>query len=179
MTEKTARFLPFNAINEFMNADYRLDVIRETISQINTLPNELRAPVDKLTRELVHVSGFRNSVKAPTPLKVRPLVDAFIKHPALVAALLAAWAEIHGDLRQQIYDLLVERGWEVLPPEADRTKIPGFVPHWPKGQDFDTLNAAFAEKYPGQEVNPDDISLMIVWVSTRLPYPEEEREEAG
>ena len=88
----------------------------------------------------------------------------------MAAAILSAWAEAHTGLRSQTHELLAARGWEVLPPEADRTQLPGFVPTWPKDEDFEKLTVAFKEKYPDTEASDDDISLMIVWVSGRLPF---------
>lgn len=168
--DKKAQLLPFHSINEFMRNDYRLAVIRTTLSNLSDLPGNFRAPIDRLTKKVVKVPGFRNSSKAPNLVKVVPMAEAFEKDPELVAAILNAWAELHPELRQQIYDLLVERGWDILPLEADRPKLPGFFVHWPKGEDFETLNQAFAEKYPEVKANSDDTSLMVVWVSTRLPY---------
>jgi hypothetical protein len=45
---------------------------------------------------------------------------------------------------------------------------------WPKGEEFDVLNQAFQEMYPDQNFSSDDISLMVVWLSGRLPYQFEE-----
>jgi hypothetical protein len=170
MDDKTTQFLPFHAINEFMRDDYRSKVIRSTLSAISTLPAEYRDPVDRLTKRNVQVPGFRISTKAPVPLRLKPTIDAFVKNPQMAAAILSAWAEMHTDLRSQVHDLLVTREWEVLPPEADRTKLPGFIPSWPKEEEFEKLNLAFKEKYPSTEASDDDISLMVVWVSSRLPY---------
>lgn len=168
--EKKVAFLPYHAINEFMLDDYRLKVIRGVLQALPDLPENLRLPLDELTRKLVRVPGFRNSLKAPAPLKAKPMAEAFEKSPQLVAAVLAAWAETQLELRQKVYDLLESRGWEILPPEADRTVIPGFLTRWPKGENFEVLNEAFNEMYPGTEAASDDVSLMVVWLSGRLPY---------
>ncbi|HLF91263.1 MAG TPA: hypothetical protein VI451_20125 [Anaerolineales bacterium] len=174
---KQASFLPFHALNRFMRDDYRQTVVRTALSALPTLPNDFRSAIDKQTKRHVNVPGFRNSIKAPASLKVRPMAEAFEKRADLVAAVLAAWAEAQSELRQQVYDLLTERGWEVLPIEADRTKLPGFLTKWPAGEDFDVLNEAFKEKYPDVEVATDDVSLMAVWISTRLPLDVEGDEE--
>lgn len=174
MNDKKASFLPFHAVNEFMRNDYRASVVRYTLNALPALPDEFRVSIDRLTRKIVKVPGFRNSAKAPTSLRIKPTIDAFEKSPALVAAVLSAWSEAHLELREKVHDLLVERGWEILPLEADRTKLPGFITKWPKGEDFEILGAAFAEKYPDLRVDSDDVSLMVVWVSGRLPYSEEE-----
>lgn len=170
MTDDQAEFLPFHALNEFMRPDYRLAVVRAALTALPQLPAPMRAPIDALTKQIVRVPGFRNSLQAPLPLRAGPIAAAFEQSPELVSAILAAWAESHTDLRQNVYDLLKARNWEILPPDADRTKLPGFLTHWPDGEDFETLNKAFAELYPDTTANSDDVSLMVVWMSGRLPY---------
>lgn len=180
MEDRQARFLPFHAINEFMRDDYRLTVVREVLNGMAGLPEEQRAILDQITRRAVKVPGFRNSAKAPVTLRLRATVDAFAKSAPLVAAILLAWGDLHPELRQMVYAMLQDRGWGTFPPEADRTQMPGFMVTWPKGEDFDTLVAAFKERYPEDEATSDDISLMVVWVSLRLPYEmvDEDEEEA-
>jgi hypothetical protein len=173
MEEQTAQFLPFHAINEFMRSDYRLEVVRVTLNSLPALPVSFRSPIEQMTRMFVQVPGFRNSAKAPLGRRVRPTAETFEKNPHLVAAILSAWAEIHAGLRGQVFDLLVERGWDLLPPTADRTQLPGFLMTWPDGESFESLYQAFNEKYPEIQVNSDDVSLMIVWLSVRLPYQSE------
>ena len=170
MENQTTQFLPFHAINEFMRPDYRLEVVRVTLASLTDLPEDFRLPIDQITRAIVQVPGFRNSAKAPLNKRVKPTSEAFEKSPHLVAVILNAWAEAHPTLRQQVYDLLFERGWELLPPPADRTQLPGFIITWPNGESFEILTQAFSEKYPDAKVSNDDISLMIVWLSVRLPY---------
>ena len=177
MENDTEQFLPFHAINEFMRPGYRTQVVRTTLTSLPDLPENFRLPIDQVTRAIVQVPGFRNSAKAPLGKRVKPTSDAFEKSPHLVAAILSAWAEAHPDLRQQVYDLLLERGWELLPPSADRTQLPGFFTTWPNGESFEHLTQAFNEKYPGVEVDSDDISLMIVWLSVRLPYQFDEADQ--
>jgi hypothetical protein len=169
--DKKAQFLPFHAINEFMRDDYRLEVIRTALIALPSLPDANQSLVNRMTRKFVTVPGFRNSTKAPTLLRSKASTEVFEKNPQFVAAILSAWAEAHPDLRRHVYDLLVERGWEIFPVEADRTKLPGFMVTWPQGENFEMINIAFTEKYPGHsQPNSDDISLMVVWLSARLPY---------
>ncbi len=168
--DKKVQFLPFHALNEFMTTEYRLEVVRAAITVLPDLPENLRNPIDRLTKKAVVIPGFRNSIKAPSALKIKPVAQAFEKNPHLVAAILAVWAEKNHILRQQMYDLLIGRGWELLPVDADRTRLPGFITVWPKGEDFDVLNADFREKYPELEASENDVSLMAVWMSGRLPY---------
>jgi hypothetical protein len=176
MNDKKVQFFPFHAVNDFMRADFRQEVVRSTLAALPTLPEEFHGPIERQTKKLVQVPGFRNSAKAPVNVRIKPTADAFEKSPQLVAAILYAWSAVHSELRQQVYDLLIARKWEVLPPDADRTKLPGFLVKWPKGEDFEALNTAFKEMYPDSQANSDDVSLMVVWVSTRLPYQTEGEE---
>jgi hypothetical protein len=167
---QTVELLPFHAINEFMRNDFRLAVVRSSLSGLPGLPGNHRTAIDRLTKKYVKVPGFRNSEKAPAAVKAVPIAESFEKKPELVGAVLSAWVEGHADLRQKAYDLLTERGWEVLPLEADRVKLGGFFVTWPKEEAFDTLHQAFVEKYPETTYTKDEILLMVVWITMHLPY---------
>jgi hypothetical protein len=170
MSDKSVEFLPFHALNEFMRPDYRLTVVRTALTALPQLPKHFREPIDKITKQIVRVPGFRDGTQAPASLKTAPMASAFEKSPDLVAAILAAWAESHTSLRANVYELLKERGWEILPVEADRTKLPGFLTTWPnRDDDFDVMNTAYTEKFPSETATTDDVSLMVVWLSGRLP----------
>lgn len=175
--DKEVSFFPFHAINEFMTDEYRAEVVRSVMLAYETLPEEFRTRIDRNIKKSVQIPGFRNSAKAPAQLRVKPAIDSFQKNPALVSAILSAWSELHAGLRQQMYELLIARGWELLPIEADRTKLPGFMTKWPKGEDFETLYAAFAALQPDAALEMNDVSLMVVWLSGRLPYEFVEKDE--
>ncbi len=168
--DKKISFLPFHALNEFMTSEYRLEVVRITLTMLSGMPEKYRTAINNLTGRLVKIPGFRNSVKSPMLLRVKPTADAFEKSPELVAAILSAWAEIHTELRQKVYTLLQERGWDILPIDSERARLPGFLTVWPQGENFEVLNQAFKEKYPDTTISDNDVSLMVVWISGRLPY---------
>jgi hypothetical protein len=176
MSEKKAQFLPFHAINEFMRPDFRMQVVREVINGLENLPDEYVSPINNLTKKYVKIPGFRDSRKAPAAIRIRLTSDAFEKRPDLVSAVLAAWANIHDDLQSRVFNLLHNLEWQVFPLEMDRTKLPGFMTVWPKGNDFEVLNQKFSQENQDYQANSDDISLMVVWVSMRLPYTIEEDE---
>ncbi len=191
MIEKT-EFLPFHAINEFMRPDFRLSVIRETLTAEPTFAEPFANLLNNQIKSNVTVPGFRNSNKAPLFVKVLPTNKAFEKNPGLVGAVLSCWAEAHSELRQQVLQLLTSRGWKILeendkldaeeltstlinewpifPIKFNRTKLPGFYTHWPKGEDFDALYTNFSDLFPGSDASIDKVSLMVVWLSMRLPY---------
>jgi len=176
MDEKTASFLPFHAINDFMRDDYRLEVVRAALAALPSMSADQRDPVDRLTKKMVQIPGFRNSLKAPTGMRLKPTVDVFIKSPQMAAAILSTWADSRPELAQKVYELLIERKWELLPLEANRSHLPGFMTAWPSGEDFEIVNLAFKEKYPTSNETLDDISLMVVWIGGRLPYSNDEEQ---
>ncbi len=116
------------------------------------------------------VPGFRNSSAAPANLKIKPYISAFELHPEVSAFTIAVWTRSTSSLLEKVFDLLTERKWELLPKDADRTKLPGFLTAWPKEESFEAINKAFKEKYAEENYSEDDISLMAVWLSGRLPY---------
>lgn len=176
--KKEISFLPFHAINEFMLDEYRLKIIRTTIESLTDLPDHYQSSINKLTKKLVKIHGFRNSVKAPVGIKVKAMARTFEKSPAFVAAILSAWAKINSSLGMQIFELLSNRNWDLLPIDADRSKLPGFLPIWPEGEGFEDIYEAYIQLYPEANIDKDDVSLMVVWLGGRLPYqfskPEEE-----
>ncbi len=168
--QKEISFLPFHALNEFMLDEFRMKVIRQTFANLHELPEKDQASINKLTRKYVKVQGFRNSVKAPLGVKLKPFAHAFEKSPELVGATISAWAKLNHQLGQQVYELLASRNWELLPLDADRSRLPGFLTVWPGGDNYEVLHKVFFEMYPDSQADKDDISLMIVWVGGRLPY---------
>lgn len=174
MDDKTVEFIPYHAINEFMRDDYRTEVIRVTLSGLSDLSDDTRHSIDKLTRRYIQVVGFRNSSKAPVALRIKPSSEAFTKHSQFVSAILSAWTELHPELSEMVAQTLKNRNWEILPVEADRTKLPGFLSKWPQGENFELIQTAYRQNFPDSDAQDDDISLMVVWLSGRLPYVFEE-----
>jgi hypothetical protein len=164
-------FLPFHAINEFMVDDYRHSVLQAVLSRMSELSPAQKGAMAGQIKRHVSVQGFRNSSAAPLQLKIKGATTAFQRHPDFAARTLQTWADLNPELRQQVYDLLTERGWEIVPASTDRAKLPGFLTDWPEEETYDILNQAFSEKYPDSTISEDDVRLMIVWVGNRLPYP--------
>jgi hypothetical protein len=170
MNDVASELIPFHAINEFMRDDYRIQVVKTALRALPDLPENIQRPLNLLIKRSITVPGFRNSEKAPAHKKAGPTAKAFKNSPEMAGAVLAAWAEVHADLRQKVFELLSARGWSLLPLQADRQKLPGFFITWPKSEDFDTLSVVFSEMFPSLQASSDDTYLMVVWVSMRLPY---------
>lgn len=167
--EKRAKFIPFHAINEFMLPEYRLKLLQEVFGKFDQLSEQRQSSINRLVKKLVKVAGFRNSTLAPAALKSRAAVSAFERSPEMVAQICQAWFELHTDLAARVVEFLKSRGWEVLPVEADRAVLPGFLIRWPEKDNFVTLDDAFAQAYPEDTTHEYDLNMMMVWVSGRLP----------
>jgi hypothetical protein len=178
MDDKRIPYFPFHAINEYMLPEFRLNVITAVLRDLDKLPGERRSALNNMIKRSVTVPGFRNSSAAPLGVKVRGAVTTFERSEAFAAQVLQGWSELHADLRQQVYAAIQGRGFgEILPPEADRTKLPGFLTIWPKDETYEALDEAFYAANPGVQVSTDDIRLMVVWLVNRLPYDLFEEEE--
>lgn len=168
--ENKVKFLPFHAINEFMMDDYRQLVIQSVLGKFSRLSEERQRRINSLIKKNVKVQGFRNSSLAPLPMKVNGCIDSFKKSPEFVGQVLSGWFEIHQDVATVVYEFLQSKDWKILPIDADRSVLPGFMIEWPKEDDFEGMIEAFRTKYPELSISDDDISLLIVWISNRLPY---------
>ena len=168
MNEK-AQFIPFNAINEFMLTDFRRSVISETLSKLDEASEGKQRAIRELIRRTVKVQGFRNSAQAPLQMKVKGAISTFEKSPEFVKNVLQAWSEVNKDTCGQVHAFLTERNWKVLPVDADRSLLPGFLTRWPEAEQFEVLVKAYREKYPDSNATDNEISLMIVWIAGRLP----------
>lgn len=170
MDDKQVQFLPFNAINEFMLPDFRLQVLQTVFTGLDKLPNDRKSAINNVVKRHVQVQGFRNSLLAPARVKARNSVTIFERNKDFAGHVLQGWSELHAELAQKVYDFLKTREWEVLPPDTDRTKVPGFLVVWPEGQDYDVLGKAYTDMYPDDKPEDNDLRLMIVWIAGRLPY---------
>ena len=175
--EKQMQFLPFHALNEFMRDDFRLGVLRLVMAGMPKLSKPVGSGINRMVKKLVQVPGFRNGALAPAPIKAKSSVKAFEKSPDFTGLVLAGWTELQPELAGQMHALLEAHGWKILPLDANRTKMPGFMIQWPQEDDFDTLYGSFREANPDSEASDDDLGLMAVWLSGRLPYEMVEKAE--
>ena len=169
MENKEIAYLPFHVINEFMVSPYRLSILSQVLEQQKNISTEHSKGIHNIVKSSLKVPGFRNAALAPLHIKVKHSENIFEKNPEFVKHVLAGWAELHIELAEQIYAFLIEKEWKLLPLKVDRSKLNGILPTWPEKDDFGSLTDAFVEKYPQYAEQTDDVTLMIVWVSNRLP----------
>jgi hypothetical protein len=164
-------FLPWHAINAFMLEDFQLEVLKDVLSGYDSLSSDQRRTLNSHIKRGVKIPGFRNSIAAPVSLKAKNAGGYFEKNADFVVSVLDAWFTLYQPLGALVFDLLTGKKWQILPLEANRKKLPGFLPQWPEEEQFNYLVEEFRKQFPDQgEFSDNQISLMCVWLSGRLPY---------
>ncbi len=169
-TDQYEEFLPFNAINEFMRDDYRLTILQEVITHLESARPEQQKEISKFISQYVKIPGFRKSNLAPAPMKAKNAVVLFQQSAAFSSKIVETWSSLHPKLKETVWTVLNEKGWEPASIEIDRTALPGFQIHWSKADTFEVLNTDVRKLAPDLSESDDDISLMAVWIGNRLPY---------
>ena len=169
MTSKKTKFIPFNAINEFMLPEYRQKLLQTVFINASHLSEERQANIHRLVKKLVIVPGFRNSPQAPAGLKARSAISAFERSADFTAQIIQAWFELNEAMAEKTFNFLTERGWKLLPVESDRSKLPGLLTRWPENDTFEVLDNAFNAANPDSGIHEYDLNMMFVWLSGRLP----------
>ncbi|MHC1784514.1 MAG: hypothetical protein AB9891_17465 [Anaerolineaceae bacterium] len=178
MNNQEIPFLPFAAINNFMLPDYRSQVLSKVIGGLSRQTNRNAGILKSLIRRYIQVPGFRDASKAPAALIARNADKTFEQTGDFAGRLIACWVDLNPILAAEVHALLAERQWpDLLPLDADRMELPGFYASWPEKETFETILAAYKEKYPDSKTEDYDISLMTVWLGGRLPFDDGSEEE--
>jgi len=162
--------LPFHAVNEFMRDDYRLTILQEVFNELGKCTPSQRAKISSLFSSGVKLPGFRNSSLAPVAIRIKNSVGLFEKSAAFAGIILECWSNLHGELKGIIFETLTQKGWQLHPPQLDRSQLPGFGTDWPKEDTFEVICNTVREAQSDLKESDDNISLMAVWVGNKLPY---------
>lgn len=162
-------YLPYKAINVFIDQDYLESVLRNILTGIDNLPKEDQIEFAKFFRKYVTILGFRNPARAPVPLQVNAYATAFEGKDEVVPFTLSVWTRLHEDLAQKTQNWLESEGWKYLALERKYEESGGFIAEWPKKLTFDKLVKNFKKANPDVEFERNDLILMVLWVSGQLP----------
>ena len=169
MDQKQQHFLPFHAINEFMMNDFRKNIIQDVFQAMDQINPKTKAELLQQLKRKLELPGFRNPNLAPKPLQINASIKIFETDPVFTGVVLSAWLESQVTLFSQIESLLIIWGWDIFPVDYPRTKLPGFLTTWPEHQQFKDIITVFREKFHDAMNSDDEIALMAVWSSMRLP----------
>jgi len=121
---------------------------------------------------------FRNPLAAPLALQVRAMESPFEKESRFVKAILSSWADINSDLQAKVQAVLPELGFEPndqapLYPDPENA----FAVGWPEDLSFEKL-ADLVKQKTETDASSNEISLMTVWLTGRLPGSEPTTEQS-
>jgi len=161
--------LPLISLNVFLLPDFRREILTTVLNQKDNLSPEIKQEFRQAIKEFVKISGFRNPLAAPQALQVRAMESPFEKESRFVKAILSSWADINSDLQAKVQAVLPELGFEPndqapLYPDPENA----FAVGWPEDLSFEKL-ADLVKQKTETDASSNEISLMTVWLTGRLP----------
>jgi len=170
--------LPLISLNVFLLPDFRREILTTVLNQKDDLSPEIKQELRQAIKEFVKISGFRNPLAAPQALQVRAMESPFEKESRFVKAILSSWADINSDLQAKVQAVLPELGFEPndqapLYPDPENA----FAVGWPEDLSFEKL-ADLVKQKTETDASSNEISLMTVWLTGRLPGSEPTTEQS-
>jgi hypothetical protein len=159
----------YRAINVYVEREHLEDVLERILKGINSLSKPEQIEFIKKFKQYVKVNGFRNPTMAPLPLRVNAYAIAFEDKDETVPFTLSTWTKINPDLANEVKSWLEDKGWEDLALVREYDEDGGFKSDWPEDFGSEDLIADFQKDHPESSFEPDDITLMALWVSGKLP----------
>lgn len=161
--------LPYKAINVFIDQEYLMKVAENILTKVNKLPKEDQIDFSRFMRKHINVLGFRNPSRAPLTLQINALVKAFEEKDDVIPFFLSTWAKINKKLAKDVKSWLENEGWKDLATEREFDEETGFIEDWPKKMTFDKLVKDYQKANPDAKIDRDDLILMVLWISGKLP----------
>jgi hypothetical protein len=165
----TIETVPFKAINVFINQDYLESVLKAVLTGYKKLPKQKQIEFTHFLRKYVTILGFRDPSRAPLPLQINALAKAFEEKDEVVPYVLSIWAKVNKKLAADVTAWLEENKFENLASEREYAEEAGFTPDFPEKMSFDKVEKDFAKANPDAKYERDDLILMVLWISGRLP----------
>ena len=170
--------LPLISLNVFLLPDFRREILTTVLNQKDDLSPEIKQELRQALKEFVKISGFRNPLAAPQALQVRAMESPFEKESRFVKAILSSWADLKLDLGAKVQSVLPELGFEPndqapLYPDPENA----FAVGWPEDLSFEKL-ADLVKQKTETDASSNEISLMTVWLTGRLPGSEPTTEQS-
>ena len=163
---------PYKAINVYLEREYLEQLLEWVLKHKETLSKqEVIEFIDEF-RKHVTILGFRNPVRAPITLQVNAYASAFEQKDDVIPFTLSTWAKTQPDLAEKVKLWLVDEGWDNLALERQFDENEGFNNNWPDKLSFDELVEKFTKANPDFKFSRNDLILMVLWISGRLPNQE-------
>jgi hypothetical protein len=162
-------YLPYKAINVFVERDYLNQILEETLMGKSKLSKKEQIQFANQLKHYVNVLGFRNPTIAPLPLQVRALRSAFVEKDEVIPFILSTWVKININFAEKVKTWLVKNQWKNLAYEREYQETEGFLISWPDDLTFDNIVKKYKKDHPEEDFDRNDLILMVIWLSGRLP----------
>lgn len=165
----TKEILPFKSINVYIEREYLEKVVTNILEGVGKLNKEEQIRFSQDFRKHISVLGFRNPLRAPLSLQVNAYASAFEEKEEVIPFSLTIWSKVKTDLAEKVQSWLESEGWDDLALEREFEEDNGFVFDWPDDLSFDQVEEKFQNANPDFEYDRDDLILMVLWISGKLP----------
>lgn len=162
-------YLPYKTINVFIERDHLQKILESILQNIKTLPKDDQISFGNFFREHVEIFGFRNPMRAPLPLQINAFVRAFEDKDEVIPFTLSTWTKINENFSKIVKEWLNSKGWKELRFEKKFDETEGFTRDWPENLTFENLKEEFNKVQKDLEYEDNDLMLMIMWISGKLP----------
>jgi hypothetical protein len=165
----TKEILPFKSINVYIEREYLEKVVKNILEGVGKLNKEEQVRFSQNFRKYISVLGFRNPLRAPLSLQVNAFASAFEGKDEVIPFSLTTWSKVNSELADKVQSWLESEGWEDLALARDFEEDNGFVLDWPDDLSFDQVEKNFQKAHPDFEYDRDDLILMVLWITGKLP----------
>jgi len=160
---------PYKSINVYIERDFLEGLLESILQGFNELPKEDQLMFVKAFKQHVTILGFRNPLRAPLRLQINAYATAFEENDEVVPFTLTTWAKMKSELAENVNNWLDSEGWKDLALEREYEESQGFSGEWPEALTFDAIAKKFEEAHPKFDFSQDELILMVIWVSGKLP----------
>ena len=164
--------VPFLALNDVMNDEYWIKVVRRAL-------DFRKSPACTQSKRLnlaivgnVKVNGFPDPRKAPTAKLAPPVLEESKCSNELMGAILVVWAESQPDLRSRVQAFAIRQNIPTIDPCGLAEGFPDAL--WPESEMSATAEA-FRKDEP--DANEDDVCLMLCCITGRALISDERLEQ--
>lgn len=161
--------LSYKAINIFLDHDHLEKVLTDILNCVKNLPKGEQISFAQFFKRYVNVLGFRDSTRAPLPMRVNAYISAFEDKDEVVPFTLSTWVKLNSEFAEKVKTWLEAEGWKDLAQEREYDETEGFLVKWQKKLTADKIVKKFQKDNPDVEFSRDDLILMVLWISGQLP----------
>jgi hypothetical protein len=161
--------VPFKTINVYINQDYLESIMKAVLTGFKKFSKQEQIDFTRFLRKYVKILGFRDPSRAPLSLQINALAKAFEEKDEVVPVVLSIWTKVNKKLAGDVKAWLEENKFKNIEMEREYSEDAGFTPDLAKKWKFEKVEKDFSKTNPDTKFERDDLILMVLWLSGRLP----------